>query len=186
MFAVNSVVQLADLFIQRGNGGNGGPGGTGGRGQEGGFGGSGGGPGGGVDRPGGTGGNGGRGGHGGGGGGGAGGPSIAVYCANSQITSNGNVTASGGSPGAGGMGGLAATTGQPPAGNPGQDGMPGVLASLVGCTNTSVVGIAACDASPCIGPPPQPCDADIAPPGGDGVVNVNDLLKVISEWGTCP
>ena len=27
---------------------------------------------------------------------------------------------------------------------------------------------------------------DIAPPGGDGAVNVQDLLAVISAWGTCP
>ena len=29
------------------------------------------------------------------------------------------------------------------------------------------------------------CPADIAPPGGDGVVNVDDLLAVISNWGPC-
>ena len=28
--------------------------------------------------------------------------------------------------------------------------------------------------------------ADIAPPGGDGVVNVQDLLAVIAAWGACP
>lgn len=34
---------------------------------------------------------------------------------------------------------------------------------------------------------PQPtCEADIAPPGGDGVVNVDDLLKTINFWGACP
>jgi len=27
--------------------------------------------------------------------------------------------------------------------------------------------------------------ADIAPPGGNGVVNVQDLLAVISAWGAC-
>ncbi|MCI0631983.1 MAG: hypothetical protein L0Y44_15165 [Phycisphaerales bacterium] len=33
-------------------------------------------------------------------------------------------------------------------------------------------------------PAPEPCAADIAPqPGGDGVVNVGDLLMVISAWG---
>jgi hypothetical protein len=31
-----------------------------------------------------------------------------------------------------------------------------------------------------------PCPADIAPPGGDGAVNVNDLLAVINGWGACP
>jgi hypothetical protein len=30
------------------------------------------------------------------------------------------------------------------------------------------------------------CGADIAPPGGDGTVNVNDLLAVINGWGACP
>ena len=30
------------------------------------------------------------------------------------------------------------------------------------------------------------CVADIAPPGGDGAVNVADLLKVITSWGGCP
>ncbi len=34
--------------------------------------------------------------------------------------------------------------------------------------------------------PPSNCTADIAPPGGDGAVNVSDLLKVISDWGSCP
>jgi hypothetical protein len=29
------------------------------------------------------------------------------------------------------------------------------------------------------------CPADISPPGGDGVVNVDDLLAVISNWGPC-
>jgi hypothetical protein len=29
------------------------------------------------------------------------------------------------------------------------------------------------------------CTADIAPPGGDHVVNVNDLLAVVSTWGAC-
>jgi hypothetical protein len=30
------------------------------------------------------------------------------------------------------------------------------------------------------------CPPDVAPPGGDGVVNVNDLLAVINGWGACP
>ena len=34
--------------------------------------------------------------------------------------------------------------------------------------------------------PPTPCPADIAPPGGNGTVNVNDLLAVINAWGACP
>lgn len=34
--------------------------------------------------------------------------------------------------------------------------------------------------------PPNPCPADSAPPGGNGVVNVEDLLNVINSWGLCP
>ena len=30
-----------------------------------------------------------------------------------------------------------------------------------------------------------PCIVDIAPTGGDGTVNVNDLLEVINGWGPC-
>lgn len=30
------------------------------------------------------------------------------------------------------------------------------------------------------------CPMDIAPPGGDGVINVSDLLLVIAHWGPCP
>lgn len=33
--------------------------------------------------------------------------------------------------------------------------------------------------------PGTPCPADIAPPQGDGVVNVSDLLAVIGAWGDC-
>jgi hypothetical protein len=33
---------------------------------------------------------------------------------------------------------------------------------------------------------PNSGPADIAPPGGDGVVNVDDLLAVIFAWGACP
>ena len=39
--------------------------------------------------------------------------------------------------------------------------------------------------SDCGGPPPS-CIADIAPAGGDLVVNVDDLLAVINSWGPCP
>jgi hypothetical protein len=35
-------------------------------------------------------------------------------------------------------------------------------------------------------PQPMVCHGDVAPPGGDGVVNVNDLLAVINAWGPCP
>src|SRR6185369_16115785 len=31
-----------------------------------------------------------------------------------------------------------------------------------------------------------PCPADIAPFGGDNLVNVDDLLLVITSWGVCP
>jgi choice-of-anchor C domain-containing protein len=33
--------------------------------------------------------------------------------------------------------------------------------------------------------PPVPCPADIAPPGGNGMVNIDDLLSVINAWGPC-
>ncbi len=32
---------------------------------------------------------------------------------------------------------------------------------------------------------PITCPADVAPPSGDGLVNVNDLLAVINGWGPC-
>jgi hypothetical protein len=32
----------------------------------------------------------------------------------------------------------------------------------------------------------QTCASDIAPPGGDGEVNVSDLLRLLAEWGACP
>lgn len=31
-----------------------------------------------------------------------------------------------------------------------------------------------------------PCPADIAPSGGNGIVDVDDLLAVINAWGACP
>lgn len=34
--------------------------------------------------------------------------------------------------------------------------------------------------------PIDPCPADIRPTGGDGTVNVQDLLGVIASWGACP
>jgi hypothetical protein len=34
--------------------------------------------------------------------------------------------------------------------------------------------------------PPSPCPADIAPAGGNGQVNIDDLLAVINAWGSCP
>ncbi|MCI0365884.1 MAG: M12 family metallo-peptidase [Phycisphaerales bacterium] len=34
--------------------------------------------------------------------------------------------------------------------------------------------------------PPPACLGDISPAGGDGVVNVSDLLAIISSWGACP
>ena len=33
--------------------------------------------------------------------------------------------------------------------------------------------------------PTNPCPADLAPPQGNGVVNVQDLLAVITAWGVC-
>jgi hypothetical protein len=34
-------------------------------------------------------------------------------------------------------------------------------------------------------PGPSPCAADLSPPGGNGTVNVDDLLAVINAWGPC-
>src|SRR5262245_4725388 len=40
---------------------------------------------------------------------------------------------------------------------------------------------------PGIAPAAETCQADIQPvPNGDGLVNVDDLLFVISHWGACP
>lgn len=36
------------------------------------------------------------------------------------------------------------------------------------------------------GEPIQICPPDLAPPGGDGLVNVQDMLAVINAWGACP
>jgi len=33
---------------------------------------------------------------------------------------------------------------------------------------------------------PPPCTSDIAPLNGNGVVDVDDLLAVINNWGKCP
>jgi hypothetical protein len=30
------------------------------------------------------------------------------------------------------------------------------------------------------------CPEDIVPEGGDGLVDVNDLLRIIGAWGACP
>jgi hypothetical protein len=32
----------------------------------------------------------------------------------------------------------------------------------------------------------NPCPADVTPPGGNGAVDVDDLLTVINSWGPCP
>ncbi len=34
--------------------------------------------------------------------------------------------------------------------------------------------------------PKPPCPADVAPPGGNGTINVADLLAIINTWGVCP
>ena len=48
----------------------------------------------------------------------------------------------------------------------------------------SVLGGTFIGCQPCLNCPPN-CLADIAPAGGDGSVNVNDLLQVINNWGPC-
>ncbi len=55
--------------------------------------------------------------------------------------------------------------------------------SCVAAKGTYQGNATACDKAGCPGPS---CVADIAPPGGDGAVNVDDLIAVILGWGTCP
>lgn len=67
---------------------------------------------------------------------------------------------------------LNGTIGQPDAGS----AMTGCGFQLVGGFWTGAAG-----------PQVDTCPPDIAPPGGgDGAVNVADLLAVISSWGACP
>jgi hypothetical protein len=53
------------------------------------------------------------------------------------------------------------------------------LGGVFGGVNSGCAG-AACE------PAGAPCPADVAPPGGDGVVNVPDLLALLAAWGSCP
>ena len=77
----------------------------------------------------------------------------------------------GGGTSSGGVFELSGTIGQPDAG-----------AALSGGTFTLVGGF-----WPGVGPTPNTCPPDISPlPGGDDLVNVGDLLAVISQWGPCP
>jgi hypothetical protein len=153
VFALNSVVQLDNILINRGNGGNGGAGGTGGRGQFGGTGGIGGStPDGGF---GGEGGNGGHGGHGGGGAGGAGGIACGVWCTSSQIAGLVTTTFLGGASGIGGAGGISAPGVAPKIddGNDGPTGVNGGFFNSISCSSTTPVPNATCDPLPCIGGP---------------------------------
>jgi hypothetical protein len=59
------------------------------------------------------------------------------------------------------------------------DGCPDLVIGYSGQPSLVVFYAQNCD-------PSTPCPADIAPPGGDGAVNVNDLLAVINAWGPCP
>jgi len=52
-------------------------------------------------------------------------------------------------------------------------------------SNGTWIGNSSCDFDPC-GLKPPPCPCDIAPSGGDGTVNVSDMLSVIGQWGPCP
>lgn len=157
VFALNSVVQIDDCEIIRGNGGDGGKGGNGGTGQLGGTGGIGGStP---SSAKGGDGGDGGHGGHGGGGAGGAGGISAAVYCSNSQIVANIGPAVSGGAPGSGGAGGIAGPSASPSIddGNDGPNGPVGSLVSTAGCGSATPEIIDVCDPAPCLA---GPCEGD--------------------------
>ena len=51
-----------------------------------------------------------------------------------------------------------------------------IVTSLCGSTTSSAATLTVV----------QPCVADVSPSGGDGVVNVDDLLAVINGWGDCP
>src|SRR5262249_46626360 len=57
---------------------------------------------------------------------------------------------------------------------------------MVGLFDPLASGAADTPGLPNVSCPAPPCPADIAPDGGDGVVNVQDLLKVINSWGNCP
>ncbi|MCI0364715.1 MAG: hypothetical protein L0Y44_12270 [Phycisphaerales bacterium] len=37
----------------------------------------------------------------------------------------------------------------------------------------------------CVDIDEHPCPSDVAPPGGNGLVNIEDLLEVITHWGPC-
>ena len=51
-----------------------------------------------------------------------------------------------------------------------------------GIAGGTFIGCSPCTSCP---PPTLPCPTDIAPGDGDGEVNVDDLLAVISAWGPC-
>ena len=59
-------------------------------------------------------------------------------------------------------------------------GQPDAGVQLTGGTFTLTGGF-----WPGAGPAINTCPADIAPSGGDGVVNTADLLLVINTWGAC-
>ena len=56
----------------------------------------------------------------------------------------------------------------------------------VGIGLTSLTMVAAQNGGISGGSPQPPCTADIAPAGGNNIVNVDDLLAVINQWGPCP
>jgi hypothetical protein len=57
--------------------------------------------------------------------------------------------------------------------------------SLGGCGQAggTFLGCQPCTSCP---PPKPPCSGDVSPSGGDGEVNVQDMLAVINAWGACP
>lgn len=179
IFALDSNITAEGCEIVNGNGGAGGTGGVGGAGQPGGNRGLGG-----SDGPdpdcgrGGNGGYGGRGGHSGGGGGGAGGASVGVALARSNLYSVSGVNAYGGSRGTGGPGGS----------SPGSSGANGPLGVHIDTFNVPVSGDppapplpgdASCDPAPCL----DTCLGDL---NSDGLVNVLDLIDMLTAWGPNP
>ncbi len=61
----------------------------------------------------------------------------------------------------------------------------GCLAFAVAVVPTHGPGASARNAAPSGGAGPA-CSADFAPAGGDGVVDVIDLLALLAQWGACP
>ena len=58
--------------------------------------------------------------------------------------------------------------------------------SSLSLAGTNISDLAILDSHAVFGPTVPACPADIMPPGGNGQVNVQDLLAAITSWGPCP